>query len=126
MGSFTGMEVEESGLVAIAQRDALLRLYSASIEYNDVDVVVNPADTILFESPYRDLYTDTWVATDALGREMPGFQKVGPLKEDKRRDVGIFYVTWHTQGHHTNFQSPFSADVTNILAADTSYPTRPA
>ncbi len=39
---------------------------------------------------YRDLYTDTWVATDALGRKMPSFEDVGILKDDKRRVVGIF------------------------------------
>jgi len=117
MGSFTGMEVEESGHVAVAQRDATLRLYSASIDYNEKVEVFNPADTVIFNSPYRDLYADTWVATDALGREMPDYKEIGDVGE-KRRTVGIFYVTWHTQGHHTNFQSPFSADVTKILEAD--------
>ncbi|WP_339740292.1 T9SS type A sorting domain-containing protein [uncultured Sunxiuqinia sp.] len=120
MGSFAGMEVEATGHVAIAQRDALLRLYRATIQYNDITEVFNPADTIIFESPYRDLYTDTWVATDALGRRMPDYDDVGEPKDDKRRVVGIFYITWHTQGHHTNFTSPYSADVTKILKADPS------
>lgn len=46
---------------------------------------------------YRDLYSDTWVATDAVGRTMPGVDSVGTLKTDKDRTVGIFYITWHTQ-----------------------------
>lgn len=49
--------------------------------------------------PYttRDLYTDTWVATDDLGRKTPlyGDDGVPALKEDKK--VGIFYFTWHTK-----------------------------
>ncbi|MCP4311340.1 MAG: T9SS type A sorting domain-containing protein [Bacteroidetes bacterium] len=117
MGSFAGMEVEAYGHVAIAQRDATLRLYSASIDYNETTEVFNPADTVIFKSPYRDLYADNWVATDALGREMPDYEEIGNVSE-KRRTVGIFYVTWHTQGHHSNFPSPFSADVTKILKAD--------
>ena len=43
----------------------------------------------------RDLFADTWVATDAIGRSMPDFATVGPLKQDQRRVVGIFYITWH-------------------------------
>ena len=30
---------------------------------------------------YRDLYADTWVATDALGRTMPGITISGSLKK---------------------------------------------
>ena len=37
----------------------------------------------------HDLFSDTWVATDALGRELPGFDEVGPPKAN--RFVGIFY-----------------------------------
>ncbi len=46
--------------------------------------------------PYEggDIFADTWVATDALGREVPGFAQCGPVKQDKW--VGIFYWTWHT------------------------------
>ena len=67
---------------------------------------------------YRDLYSDTWVATDALGRKMPAFNEVGNVKTDKKRVVSIFYITWHTQDHFTNFKSPYSADVLKILKAD--------
>ena len=65
----------------------------------------------------RDIYSDTWVATDAIGRRMPGFQDVGPVKNDQRRVVGIFYITWHGDGAH-NLKSPYMADVTKILAKD--------
>ncbi len=40
-----------------------------------------------------DLYADTWVATDALGRIQPDFSETGPARADKF--VGIFYWTWH-------------------------------
>ena len=42
------------------------------------------------ENYYRDIYPDTWVAADALGREMPSYSEVGPVKKDQRRVVGIF------------------------------------
>ena len=62
----------------------------------------------------RDLYSDTWVATDAIGRIMPTHEQAGEVKSDKRRVVGIFYVTWHTQNLHDQ-PSPYSGDVTKIL-----------
>ena len=46
----------------------------------------------LFANPV-DLQSDTWVATDALGRTQPTQDEVGPPKQDKF--VGIFYWTWH-------------------------------
>ena len=47
--------------------------------------------------PYTDgdLFADTWVATDALGRTQPDADETGPPRKDKW--VGIFYWTWHTQ-----------------------------
>ncbi len=78
-----------------------------------------PHDTLMDEEDgsYRDLYSDTWVATDALGRNMPSSQEVGPPKTDKRRVTGIFYITWHTQDKHKPGES-YMADVTKILNAD--------
>jgi hypothetical protein len=64
---------------------------------------------------YRDVYPDTWVATDALGRTMPDLSVVGPVKKDQRRVVGIFYITWHSDSLAT-LKSPYTADVTKVLA----------
>ncbi|MEI7901932.1 MAG: hypothetical protein WCK89_16895 [bacterium] len=36
---------------------------------------------------YRDVYADTWVAQDALGRNMPSFSEAGPVKTDQRRVI---------------------------------------
>src|SRR5690349_6194630 len=58
----------------------------------------------------RDLFSDTWVAQDALGRSMPSYAEVGPVKKDQRRVVGIFYITWHSDSLH-GLKSPFTADV---------------
>ena len=63
----------------------------------------------------QDLMSDTWVGTDALGRHMPTSKEVGPLKKDKARTVGIFYVTWHTQDLHNRSGI---ADVSKVLQAD--------
>lgn len=65
----------------------------------------------------QDLWSDTWVATDGLGRIMPTSQEVN-LKTDKPRTVGIFYVTWHTRNNHNGL--PYTADVTKVLAQDDS------
>lgn len=67
----------------------------------------------------RDLYSDTWVATDAIGRTMPTSEETGGRKDDRRRVVGIFYITWHTQ-NLAGLSSPYAGDVTKILEADPS------
>jgi hypothetical protein len=67
------------------------------------------------ENYYRDIYPDTWVATDDVGRVMPTSDDA-PLKSDKERTVGIFYVTWHTQNLHSG--KPYGADVSRVLAED--------
>jgi hypothetical protein len=63
----------------------------------------------------RDIYPDTWVARDALGRSMPTSARVGPVKTDHRRVVGIFYITWHVDAHK-KLKAPYSGDVSRILA----------
>ncbi len=60
-----------------------------------------------------DIQSDTWVATDALGRTMPDAVDI-PLRTDKVRTVGIFYVTWHDEGKH-GLSAPYSGDVTRVL-----------
>lgn len=58
-----------------------------------------------------DTYSDTWVATDALGRRVPTAAEVGPPRVD--RTVGIFYFLWH--GQHVQ-GGPY--DIRKILAQD--------
>ena len=49
------------------------------------------AQDITVKRPAVDLYQDTWVATDALGRTMPGYDAVGPVSRqhlgDRRMDA---------------------------------------
>jgi len=66
---------------------------------------------------YRDLYSDTWVATDALGRSLPGYDEVGPPR--KNRTVGIFYWTWLAQ--HAR-KDRLVYDNTEIIAANPTAP----
>ena len=65
--------------------------------------------------PIRNLQVDTWVATDALGRKLPGYDECGPVKKD--RFVGIFYFMTHTD---PGGKGPF--DVTKILKANPDHP----
>lgn len=58
--------------------------------------LMQPASFAAFEGkPYTDgdTYSDTWVATDDVGRVQPGVAEAGPVKPGKQ--VGIFYWTWH-------------------------------
>ncbi len=63
----------------------------------------------------RDLYSDTWVAVDDLGRSLPGYDECGPPKSD--RTVGIFYFIWLGQ-HSTT--GPW--DITKLLAENPENP----
>ena len=65
----------------------------------------------------RDLFADTWVGHDALGRTMPSYSVVGPVKKDQRRVVGVFYITWHSDSNH-KLKSPYAADVSRVLTGD--------
>jgi len=48
---------------------------------------------------------------------MPLFSEAGPVKADQRRVVGIFYITWHSDGL-AKMKSPYAADVSKVLSAD--------
>ncbi len=65
-----------------------------------------------------DTASDTWVATDALGRALPTADQAGPPRAN--RFVGIFYFLW--LGQHGE-AGPF--DITKILAADPAAMSRP-
>ena len=65
-------------------------------------------------APTRDLQSDTWVATDALGRTLPGYDECGPPRKGKT--VGIFYFLW-LGAHGTGLY-----DNSKILAANPGNP----
>lgn len=60
--------------------------------------------------PLWDNYSDTWVATDGLGRTLPTYHESGPPRAGKH--VGIFYFLWLGQHGETG---PF--DISKILAS---------
>jgi hypothetical protein len=66
-----------------------------------------------------DNFSDTWVATDALGRRLPDPSLAGPPRAD--RTVGLFYFLWH--GAHIQ-GGPY--DVTRILAEEPGAMKNPA
>lgn len=61
----------------------------------------------------RDTYHDTWVATDALGRELPGHAECGSPRDDKT--VGIFYFLWMEGGKQVY-------DISKLLKASPANP----
>lgn len=62
-----------------------------------------------------DVFADTWVATDALGRRLPTFAEVGPPRAN--RNVGLFYFIWVNNGVSNKRNIPVQ-DLTKILAAN--------
>ena len=88
-------------------------IYKISIAFAAALTVMACSSGTGMTSDPDDLMSDTWVATDALGREMPLIDSVGFTKDDQRRVVGMFYITWH--GHwYENLPGPYT-DVTEIL-----------
>jgi len=81
--------------------------------------LVNNTDSSSDNQYYRDIYPDTWVGIDALGRKMPDYSEVGTVKKDHRHVVSIFYITWHSD-QEAKLKSPYAGDVTKILAKDPS------
>jgi len=80
--------------------------YKKSVELTGISVVMVGYD----EPPDNDKISSFVVtATDALGRKLPGYEDVGPLKEGKY--AGIFYWTWHN-----NFAHAPAYNVSEILA----------
>lgn len=65
-----------------------------------------------------DNYSDTWTATDALGRSVSTYREAGPPRKDKY--VGVFYFLW--LGQHSK-SGPH--DITKILAADPDAMSKP-
>ncbi|BCM89259.1 hypothetical protein IAD21_01104 [Abditibacteriota bacterium] len=63
--------------------------------------------------PKPDLKSDTWVATDALGRQVARAGEAGVPAPREGKSVVMFYYIWH------GFHSPIGPnDITKILAAD--------
>jgi len=58
-----------------------------------------------------DTFSDTWVATDALGRSLPSSSEAGLPR--KHRTVGVFYFLWH---YPAAPRGPF--DISQILARE--------
>jgi len=66
---------------------------------------------VFAETPLWDVQSDTWTATDDLGRTLPDATEAGQPKSDKF--IGMFYFLW--LGRHGD-QGPF--DISKILATD--------
>lgn len=52
---------------------------------------LNPSN---IEATFPEINSDDWVATDALGRELPTIEQTDP---SRKKYVGIFYWTWHCE-----------------------------
>jgi len=68
----------------------------------------------VFSAPAWDTFSDTWVATDGMGRSLPTHEEVGPPRAGKT--VGIFYFLW--LGSH----GKELYDITKIVAANPDEP----
>ncbi len=63
-----------------------------------------------------DTMSDTWVATDGLGRTLPTFSEVGGPRTN--RTVALFYFLWHDGARFFGKGGCGPYDITKILAQD--------
>ena len=97
-------------------RSNFLKIGILSVACSLGSLALRAASPEPLSTPAKDLRSDTWTATDALGRALPGFDECGPRKGN--RVVGMFYFVTHNNNGAK--QGPF--DVTKILAADPEHP----
>jgi hypothetical protein len=100
-----------------ANEDEVFEQYKETIGIDDWDQVIykGEIDQEKKHASTRDIRSDTWVATDALGRDLPEYEEAGPVKGD--RYVGMFYFMTHL---NPDGAGPF--DVTKIKAANPENP----
>ena len=72
---------------------------NASMRIHDITLYekgfVNPDyDKFVDDSFIKDVYSDTWAATDSYGRAVANYEETGAPKEDGR-EIGMLYWNWH-------------------------------
>jgi len=85
----------------------IFALYGINLMHPRISMAQN--DPASKKERVRDLYSDTWVGVDGLGRPLPTYKDVGPPRKD--RTVGMFYFLTFASGG----EGPY--DNTKILAA---------
>ncbi len=81
-------------------------------------LLLSPECPGALEPPAWDTFSDTWTATDALERRLPGFTEAGPVRSDHY--VGMFYFLW--LGQHV-VGGPH--DIARILSKDPAAMDKP-
>jgi len=100
-----------------SNEDEVFDQYKETIGIQDWDQVIyqGEIDQQKKHGSARDIMSDTWVATDALGRELAMYREAGPEKGE--RYVGMFYFMTHLT---PDGKGPY--DVTKILAENPEDP----
>ena len=100
-----------------SNEDVVFEPYKEMIGIQDWDQVIykGEIDQEKKHASARDIMSDTWVATDALGRDLAVYDEAGPEKGD--RYVGMFYFMTHLD---PDGKGPY--DVTKILAENPEDP----
>jgi len=100
-----------------ANEDSVFDQYKSVIGIKDWSEVnyIGEIDPVKKQESFRNLHSDDWVTTDALGRKLPTYEECGPVKKD--RFVGMFYFMTHLS---PGGKGPF--DVTKTIKANPENP----
>ncbi len=71
------------------------------VELSDKVYKNNASDYVVPDSAIIDNWSDTWVATDSMGRRVAEYEDAGPVRNDGR-EVGTAYWNWFYSGFTIN------------------------
>lgn len=69
-------------------------IFISQIKLSSENYVNNSASEKVEDSYVKDLYQDTWTATDSMGRKVADYEETGGVRDGKR-EVGMAFWNWH-------------------------------
>ena len=70
-------------------------IFIENIKLSANKYVSDKSEKCVPDSKIKDVYSDTWVAVDDMGRAVADYEEAGDVKTDGR-EVGMIYWNWHT------------------------------
>lgn len=95
-------------------------MYVKSITLSPKEYKSTAADEKVPDSKIIDVYSDTWVAVDDMGRSVADYEEVGPVKSGQH-ETGILYWDWFSHTAQTSRATIISEIVTKYPEEKENY-----
>ncbi len=123
LGTLSGYIITPAKWPGLENHDKLRddgRLTPSPTVSNALSIAIS-APVVAPKAPLWDTFSDTWVATDGLGRALPTYEDVGGPRPNKT--VGIFYYIW--QSTHSRIALRLQQPVFNVTDELLAHPDKP-